>query len=559
MPARSGSAPRGWAARIPRPGITSPSRNDAASLTGSSRRETPTSSVAQASETETGGPEVLPPARSAGRGVLSVGGAKMLFVLLGLVTTWAVPRLLGSPAAYGHLTTVTTALAILTNTLTTASVQTTSKLVSEGNAAASLLRRSWLFAAIVGGVSALAFFVAGPLLATFVFADPALGPLFSIAALVLLAVPVYATGIGALNGAQRFGAQARLDAGFSVGRTLGLVGGAALGLGALGAVAGYTVAVVLLSLATLATVGLGAREGARGLRPLAALFVPIAAYTVLSNGVLQLDVELLKAIGASVHRDGGMTATLAAELASTEVGLYRAAQSLAIVPYQLSIALTLVVFPLVSRATSTGDLGAARAAVADALRFLVLWLVFCEAPLAGTGARAIDLVFPASFVAGADALSILALSQTLFALFALACTVLTGAGRPWQAAGAALAGLVVVVVVTPIGIFFVGPDGPVRVAAATGAALGALIGLVVAIVLVRRLLGPVVPWATLARATIAGAVGYAASYFVPLEGALGAIAALAAGVIGYVVTVILLGESLRPPRGPRAHSADHEG
>lgn len=489
--------------------------------------------------------------RALGRGVLSVGGAKALFVLLGFAVTWAVPRLLGSPESFGRWTAVATALAILTNTLTNAQNQTVSKLTSENEAGAPwVVRRASLFALGTGVVCAGAFAAASPLLSGLVFGDPSLTPLFLIASLVLVAVPIYATGIGALNGQRRFAAQARLDAGFSVGRTVGLVGGAALGLGALGVVSGYTAALLGVAALAVALVGVGRAGGGPTLRTLLGLFVPIAVYTLASNGVLQLDVEILKAVLAAMLRADGLAATEAADLASAHVGLYRAPQSLAFVPYQLSITLTLVVFPLVSKATGTGDLEAARTATRGALRFAVLWLVLCEAPLAGGGERVLDLIFPASFVAGADALPVLALSQVVFAIFALTCTMLTGTGRAWHAFAAALAGLFVVVATTIAGLYVVGPEGPVRVVAALGALAGALVGLVASLAFVREALGPVIPWSSFLRALLAGTAGYAVARVVPLEDSLGAIAALGAGALAVLAVLGLLGELafLRPRR-----------
>jgi hypothetical protein len=66
---------------------------------------------------------------------------------------------------------------------------------------------------------------------TRVLSNAALTPLVRLASVVVVAYAIYATAIGALNGARAFGRQARLDATFSVVRTLGLLGGGlALGL-----------------------------------------------------------------------------------------------------------------------------------------------------------------------------------------------------------------------------------------------------------------------------------------------------------------------------------------
>ena len=85
---------------------------------------------------------------------------------------------------------------------------------------------------------ALSLFVFAPSIAR-VLLDDQLTPLLRVASLVVFAYALYAALVGSLNGLHLFGQQARLDATFSTLRTAGILGGAALGLGAIGAVTGF--------------------------------------------------------------------------------------------------------------------------------------------------------------------------------------------------------------------------------------------------------------------------------------------------------------------------------
>src|SRR5690606_25519950 len=114
-------------------------------------------------------------------------------------------------------------VAILTNVLISATLQSVSKLVSEApERADATARRALQLQASVGGALALGLAVlAGPLAAA--SRDPALAPLIRAASMVVLSYSVYAALVGRLNGEERFGEQAKLDAGFTTLRTAGIL------------------------------------------------------------------------------------------------------------------------------------------------------------------------------------------------------------------------------------------------------------------------------------------------------------------------------------------------
>lgn len=490
--------------------------------------------------------ETARPALDAARGVAWVGGAKVLFILSGLAIQLVVPRLLGAPEAYGLLTSATTALAILTNTLTSSLVQTTSKLVSEASEAERLgvERGARQLAAMIGFAMGVALSTLAYPIATFVLADPAVAPLLALGGVIVAAYAVYSSAIGVLNGRRTFALQARLDATFSTLRAIGWIAGALMGLGALGVMMGFTTAAIAVAVAgVLATTVRDAGDVPAALRSrFVSTLMPLLGMQLALNGVLQLDVEVLKSLIAHLAIDGGASAADAAATASHHVGCYRGAQQLAFLPYQLSIAVTLVLFPVVAHARQAKDELAARTATEGALRFTVLALIAMEAPLVSAGAGAMRLLLPDAFAEGADALPVLAAGQVAFALFALSATVLAGAGELWRATRAAVIGLCAMLGAASVGVWIVGVDGPVRVAAAAGSALGAVVALVAALIGLKQALGARFPVLALVRAAFAGIVATIAGSAVSGDGVVRVVAAVAVALVTYLVLLAVTRE-----------------
>lgn len=474
------------------------------------------------------------------RGALLLTGAKALFVVGGLAVQLGLPRLLRSPEEYGLFGTAAALLAIFTNTLTQAAVQTTSKHASEGTES---LRASLGLAFAIGGTLSVLLFALAEPVAVSVLHDPLLTPLLRVLSALPGAYSVYATAIGHLNGQHDFARQARLDASFTLVRTTGLLGGGALALGALGAVIGFASSAVVMAGVGLGFVGSGRPGGSLRRRAWLAFFAAIALHQLALNGLLQLDVEILKSRVAALALDAGVLAEDAASRASVEAGLYRAAQSVAFVPYQLVLAVTLVLFPTVARARSLGDLAGAQAAVRGALRFAVLALVLVAAPVAGGGDAAIRFLLDARYAEGGDALAVLALAQIAFTLFVVGSAAISGDGAPLSVALSAAIGLVVTTVVAVVAIDAAGLDGPVRVAAALGSAAGCVVALAIVLgLLVVRFGREALPWTSLLRGLVAGGLGFGVAHAVPHVGRLDSLGALVLGGLASLASLALTRE-----------------
>ncbi|MCA9530882.1 MAG: oligosaccharide flippase family protein [Myxococcales bacterium] len=483
--------------------------------------------------------------RRAGRGWLAIAGAKIYFILASYAVQLLLPRIFGDPETFGLYGTLMGAVSILNNVLIVATIQSVSKLTSEDESRApAVLRQGLRMQLVVGGVLAVALFGAAPALAR-VQMDPALEPLFRVAAAVVLGYALYAALMGNLNGRHRFGTQARLDAVFSTLRSVGILGGAALGLGAIGAVAGFAGAAVAVFMIASVVVGFGARGEGVPLRRWLSFVGPIWVYQGFLNAILLIDVQVLKRTVAELAVNAGMAAPQAAALASTQVGFYRAAQTFAFVPYQLILSLTIVIFPMISRATASGDLAAARQTIRAAVRLATLLLVALAAPIAGAADGVMRIAYPEEYLAGGPALGILIFGIVAFSLFVIAATVLSSSGRPTVAATIAFIGMCAVVVGDRVLVVQTGLGGHPLVALATGTSAGMALALLLAGGAVFVRFRTFIPAATALRCVLAGAVALGVAREVPHGTRLLALVALALGFFAYVVALVVLRELRR--------------
>src|SRR5690606_38203138 len=174
------------------------------------------------------------------------------------------PRLLGSPQLFGLYSAAMNVVSIIDNVLIAATIQTVSKLVSEDDEAApGTLRQGLKIQCVVGAALAGGLFVMAPVLGEDVLLDPALTPLLQVGCTVVMAYALYAALVGSLNGHRMFRRQAGLDMAFSPLRTGGILGAAALGFGAIGALSGFAFAAVGILVVGLVVVGTGTRQPGR--------------------------------------------------------------------------------------------------------------------------------------------------------------------------------------------------------------------------------------------------------------------------------------------------------
>jgi stage V sporulation protein B len=269
---------------------------------------------------------------------------------------------------------------------------------------------------------------------------------------------------------------------------------------------------------------------------------PLWLYQLSLNAVLLIDSFMLSSAVTSLGLDAGLDATAAAAVGNQYVADYSAARKFALVPYQLMLSMTFIVFPMISRATSSGDEEGARHLLRSALRFSLLVLVAVAAPIAGAADGVMRIAYTEEYLTGSGALQVLVLGAACFALFVITATALSGAGRPTTAAIIAGIGLVTVLIGNYVLVRLVGIGEHTVVAAASATSAGMFLTLVVSGVLVYQRFKAFLSPATVVRTAIAGGIAFATSYFVPHDSRMSALAALVLGGLAFVAALVVLRE-----------------
>lgn len=370
--------------------------------------------------------------RSAGRGGLAVAGAKVYFILLGLVQQIALPRVLGLDG-YGALSRVLSIASITYNPITTMSIQAVSRTVVHAPAAElpGTVRRVLSAHAVFGVLLALAFAIAAPELAELAGAGHVETPLRILSA-VLALYAVYTPLIGVANGQKRFLLQAGFDVMSATLRTLGLVLGAllargALGSGPAGSAAGFVVSASIVLVVAALAIGTGSASASSfSLRRYLGLALPLLLGQVLLNLLFQADLTLLGRFASEAAEAEGQPLSRADAL----VGAYRATQLFSFLPYQILIAITFILFPMLAGAAQAKDPQAIARYVRTGLRLSLIIAGAMVSVTLGLAPRLLGLLFGDEAAAlGGRALSLLSLGFGAFALFGILTTVLNSLGR----------------------------------------------------------------------------------------------------------------------------------
>lgn len=497
-------------------------------------------------------------ARAAGRGGVFVLGAKVFFIVIGFVQQSLLKAAIGL-GDYGALARVLGPANIVNNVVVQGSIQGVSRRVAPArdrfrDELAAAMRVHVPIAIVLGASFAL---FAGP------FSEfqrsPHIATPLRVMAIVALAYGFYAPLVGTLNGRSLFGRQAMLDVLFATLRTVGLVG---LGWffvkrgssGTLGATLGFALAAVAITPLAAVWALRGGRSSAG--TPASPVAIPSGAYLAqlltvalaqfLVNALMQADLTLVGRFLSDGALATGADPVSARIDADEWVGVYRACQLFAFLPYQLVLSVAQVLFPMVARAHADGDRAAVASAVVRGMRIAALMagaIVVIVVALPGT---LLHFAYGAEVAArGATPLRVLAVGQGAFALFGVASTVLVSLGRERLSvllSGAALVFVAALCFALARNAAF---GGPQLLGAATATSVGLFAVLALTATVVRRAVGAFVPLATTLRVASAVAVVAAVGSRLPDQGRLVAPFAAAAVVALYLTVLILTRELTR--------------
>lgn len=412
----------------------------------------------------------------AGRGVLYIAFAKLYFILGGFALETLLPRLLGD-VLYGAYGVVVPWMSIFNNVIVTGSIQAVSRETTADPSRADDVKAAGLRMQLVVGLPIACLFALGAPLWAWIEHDPGKTGLLAISAGVVAFYSLYTVFVGSANGTRQFNKQAGLDMTFSTLKVGGILAAAALGFGVWGAIEAWVIAAGLVLLVAIAWVGWPRAGTEHTVRPMLRYFAGLVLYLIVMNLIMAVDTFLLKRLVTEwfVAHD---VASAVTEHADRQVAYYRVVQNLARLPYQLMIAVTFVVFPLVSRSTFEKDAEKTRSYVRAAMRYSLVFAGLMGAVLASQSGPLIAFLYPEPYAAeGGPALAILALGNVAFALFTIAGTILNGAGRTRDAITVAALTLALLVVGLFVGIPHGAPGREVlaicAAATTTAMALGA--------------------------------------------------------------------------------------
>jgi len=382
-------------------------------------------------------PQEDPGARKAVGGVIYFTFAKIYFMAAGYAVTFGLPvmfrrhalaqgmgdaaALAQSVALFGKFGLVNSAVSVINMILIDGTRYTVSRFVSkdEGNGAA-VRRAALALQAAVGATLTSAYFLSAPLLAR-AFDAPDLENAFRVSALIPIAYTFYAVFRGYLNGMQAFLKEAALDISFSTLKPLSMLALAYLGYGVFGAMGGFALAAMIIMVAAFVLArGGGAVRPVRW-RELWSFEYRIILYTALFYLLINCDWFLIGNLLRGVEGD-------------QLKGRYYAQLSLARIVWQGTFAITVVLFPLVSKVVAEGDPDRTRRYVSQALRFTLLIAGFLAAVFSANAPSIVEVVFGVGFTQDALPMRIMAFSKLAFALLMVVSTVLSGSGKPLHAA-----------------------------------------------------------------------------------------------------------------------------
>ncbi|MCA9520984.1 MAG: oligosaccharide flippase family protein [Myxococcales bacterium] len=395
-----------------------------------------------------------------GRGFIWITLAKLYFMVTGAVLMLALPRLFGSADLFGEFATVNSLIRIVNMVMITATLQAVAKLTSEREETAGAVRRAAVRAQLlIGGVIFVALFVGADLIAGRWLHDARLAPYLRVAAFIPLFYSFYAVMVGLLNGLKRFLHQASLDMTFSTLKTASIIGLVVLGYKVWGAFAAFAASagvVLAISLVFTRSIGTESPSDKELQKRLWAFMLPIMAYTLFYNLLLNQDLLLIKSLkyapmldyfsrkaegrvllelhfgylGLDPHHFPALADHAATAATSVLSGLFGAMKTISNLPYQAVISVTFVVFPVISQATFQQETSQTERYVQNTFRFSYLVIMFMLAVLLPVCNELIVILYGEAYRAGSSALQLLLVSTVLFSLFVICTTIITSAGFP---------------------------------------------------------------------------------------------------------------------------------
>lgn len=350
------------------------------------------------------------------KGILYLTLSKYYFIVLGYGIYFGLTRILG-PEKFGIYSIVISLTSVINAALITGTIQSVSKFVSEDEKFALAIKNKALkIQLIIGGTIFLIYFLSANLIALF-FKDTTLTFYFRLSSLIIISYSFYAVFVGYFNGRRRFKIQALLDMTFSTIKLTLILLFVYLGYSITGALTGFVLAAFIILLISVLFCGFQTTNLSFEGKKIVHFEILIMIFTLIINLLMNVDLFLVKALSPM-------------EVANSSAGYYAAALTIARVPYQAIISITLVLFPLISRATFISDKLKTASYISNAFRYSYMLLLGFVVLISSNSKQIISLLYTDKYLAGSQPLAILSFGLLFFSLFIISTIIISGSGRP---------------------------------------------------------------------------------------------------------------------------------
>ena len=505
-----------------------------------------------------------------GKGLLVITFAKLWFMVGGALITFGLPYLFTwmgeskevAKQMYGQFFDINNTMSILSMVLITGGLQAVSKWVSQyadqphvrNDVLRKLGRLMLALSIIVGG----GFILGAPALAEY-RGNSELVNGYRAAGVVLAAYALYVVFIGSLNGQKRFFEQALFDISFSTLKVICVLGAVALGFGVNGALGGFALAALFIAVAAAKVVGLGKDEGeplstgtsgdqdsiSKENVPTLTLYgfaLQVMAYTLIFNLIFKLDVWMVKPEAFTLFKNllGDQSGDIS-QKADALMGVYGMAVNLSRLPWQATLAVTFVIFPLLSQATFAQDVEGSRTYIRQTFRYLTLLIGVAAAGLVALPQSVVSIL-PSQFNEVASILMWSAPAYFCFSLFNLANTLLMSAGRALSAFMIGLITVGLMVILYSTWLSAVETPQELLIRAAQISLFGFGFGLALGWARLHMLFGPPMPLMSLIRVMIASGAMWGVGQLITSSSPLVLLPSLGGLALVYFAVLTLLGE-----------------
>jgi len=444
--------------------------------------------------------------------------AQIAFILSGYLIHIGLGRYLG-PADYGIYSVIIYIATVFNLFLTTGLPTAASKYISEHEEQLGEVMRTSLSISLILSVaiSSMLFFEADVMAKA--LNDLSLTPFIRLVSMMMPGYALFMMIRGYYNGVRNYKMQAALMLLYDIFKPVMIFSFVLMGLSAWGAVLGFVLAPLFPLAAGIYLMDFRAFRGkAFPLKKILDFAVPIIIFSVTINLIMSLDLFFVKRV-----------------LMENEiVGFYSAASMIAKVPYTLMGAVTLALFPAVS--ASIGRPEKIREYISESLRYTLYFIVPVTFMVAASSGSLVSLIYSESYRPAGEALMVLIIGASIFAVFSLLTTIISGSGRPLVAMLFSIVILAMDVILNQLMVPVWGMTG-----AAGATSVSSALGLVLAAGYVYRRHESLTSAASVAKILLASLLLYVAISFADLEGASLLLGYAAAGML-YMAILFMMGE-----------------